>query len=271
MPVTTKFPLPPIWLIVDGTNAVYRDLFGGGPARAADTFSRRLQEMIAWWKPACVITAWDCGPSFRHDLFPGYKADRSRPEGIEQAIAEAKAKCIDVGVGVMSVAGFEADDLLATLADAGRADGCRVVIYSSDKDLHQCIVNGEVCQLIGCKRVKKTGATNQTNHLEFTWRSAKDLQVEFGVTPEQWVDYKCLVGDPSDKIDGVKGIGPQAAGRLLSSCGSIDGFYHNMFKAAVTTGQRAALMNAKSRMPLLKQLCTLRRDVPLPEMWREAC
>lgn len=264
-----KHPKPPIWLIIDGTNCVHRDFFGVGndPEKVATTFERRVTEMIEHWKPACVIAAWDCGPSFRHGLYPQYKAGRQRPDGIAEAIEATKLRCVTMGIGRITVAGFEADDILATLSDAARAEGCRVVIYSNDKDLHQCIEDGEVCQLLKVARVR----AGNKGHLQFDWRSAKDLDVEFGVSPRQWVDYKCLVGDPSDNIAGVNKIGGQTASRLLQACGSIEGFYKSPFKAALSDHQRAILMNAKPQMPLLKTLCTLRRDVPLPEFWREAC
>ncbi len=263
------YPKPPIWLIIDGTNCVHRDFFGVGndPAKVADTFERRIAEMIDHWQPACVVAAWDSGPSFRNGIYPDYKAGRKKPEGISEAIAATQLRCTTMGIGKIIVGGYEADDILATLSDEGRADGCRVVIYSNDRDLHQMISGGEVTQLLKVTRVR--GGNNK--RFDFTFRTAKDLMVEFDVRPDQWVEYKCLVGDPSDNILGFANIGPTTAGRLLRDCGSLDEFYKNPFKTGLTDHQRAICFNHKPYLPLLRELCTLRRDVPLPEFWREGC
>lgn len=262
-----KYPKPPIWLLIDGNNSIHVDAYGAGVERAASTFDRRLEEMIDHWQPAAVITAWDSGPSFRASIFPGYKAGRSKLPGIDGAIALARGNCLRRGVGVITAQGYEADDILATLAMEALAAGCRAVIYSQDKDLHQCIQDGEVLMLLKVKRVTKT---QRTNHLEFTWRNAKDLRVQYGVSAQQWVDYRCMVGDPSDKIQGVAGVGHETAARLLQSCGTLDGFYAAPFKAALSDRQHAAMINAKPRIDTLRKLYTLCRDVPLPELWKEA-
>lgn len=258
---------PPVWLLFDGNNGVVTDAYGSGVERAADTWCKRVVDLRAQFNPTYVVAAWDSGSCFRHELTNTYKAGRKKLPGIDKAIAEAKSRCVEISVSSIEVETFEADDILATLVDAGLADGARVVIVSRDRDLHQCLKEGEVTQLIKTARVKKDGK----NTFDFGWRNADSLRVEYLVRPDQWVDFKCLVGDSSDSIQGVDGIGEQLAGRLLKECGTLDNFYANPFAYKMTDRKRISLMNSKDRIPLLRQLCTLRRDVPLPRYWREAC
>ncbi len=253
---------PPLWILVDGTNAVHRDAYGCGIDKAAATLGRRLDMMDQRWKPAAVVAAFDSGgPTFRHALHPQYKAGRKRLDGIDDAIEAAKEECRKRNIATFVASEFEADDLIATIATAIREDGCQVVIYSADKDLHQLLVLGEITQLVA---VRKDG-----HRLDCSWVTECSLQSKYMVTPRQWVDWKVLVGDPSDNIAGVKGIGPESAGHLLRTCGSIDEFYRRPFAAPLSDRQRVAVLNAKSRLPLARQLCTLRTDAPLPELWKE--
>lgn len=253
---------PPLWILIDATNAVHRDAHGCGIAKAAATLGRRVEMMDAKWNPSAIVAAFDAdGPTFRHQLYPQYKAGRKRLDGIDDAIAEAKEELGRRGIACMTSPEFESDDIIATISDAVREDGGQVMIYSADKDLHQLLVIGEVTQLQG---VKKEGGS-----LSCQWMTACLLQSKYGVRPDQWVDWKVLVGDPSDNIPGVKGIGPEAATNILKACGSLDEFYKRPFAAPLSDRQRAAALNAKSLTPLARQLCTLRTDATLPELWKE--
>lgn len=265
-----RYPKPPIWLLVDGNNQVVTDAHGVGVMGAAATLTRRLQLLINWWEPACVITCWDSKHSWRKDFHPIYKAGRIKLEGIENAIAAARDDIHAMGLGVMEVDGFEADDLIATLADQARADSCRAVIMSRDKDLHQCLIDGEVCQLLKAVRVQTSNA--RSGRIELHWRSCKDIRVEYGVEASQWIDYQCLVGQTGDNIRGVHGVGPKTAAQLLSRFRSLEEFFHDPWRSGLAARQIAAVMNDRSYLTkIAKPLCTLRRDVPLPELWREAC
>ena len=252
---------PPIWLLIDGTHHVYRDFYAAGD-RDASLLRARIPLLFDHFKPARIVAAFDCGPSFRSRLFPAYKGERSKPEEIDAAIDAAKAAYIDEEIDLIEAPDFEADDILATLSRLGRSLGNRIVIASADKDLHQLILEGEVLQAVRLLRDRDQLSPGYVN--------ANDLQVQYFVTPEQWVDYRCLIGDKSDNIDGVRGIGKETAGRILSQIGSLDAFYANPFKVAgIKPGIHAKLINAKPRIPLLRQLLTLRDDVPLPEGWSD--
>jgi 5'-3' exonuclease len=247
---------PPVHLIVDGNNQIVTAAYGArGNASAAPAMVReRLAKMVDRLNPESVIVAFDSGECFRHEILPSYKSDRTRLAGIDVAIATAKKQLKKAGYQILVAPGFEADDIIATCAKDAVEAGAKAIMYSADKDLHQCILEGKINQCRKCE-VKDNDA------LEFTWRTSKGLFVEFGVYPSQWVDWKCMVGDPTDKIPGVDHVGRETAARLLAACGSLDGFYANPWKAALSDRQHHAMINAKDRIPMLRELCTLRRDV----------
>jgi DNA polymerase-1 len=256
---------PPLWLLVDGNNVVQADAHAPnvGVAKAAATLNRRLELLNAKWSTAFAIAVWDCdSPTFRHRLFAEYKQGRKRLVGIDRAIDECKEIFREHAFANMDAPGFEADDLLATLRDEAISDGARVVIYSSDRDLHQLLAEGETSIV---KKVRRTG-----DELSFEFLTAAGLLEKYKVRPDQWVDFKILTGDPSDGIPGIDHIGAVTAGNLLATCGSLDAFFANPFKAPLSDRQRAKIMNAKSRLPMLRGLCQLRHDVPLPELWKES-
>ncbi len=259
----TNATKPPIWILIDATNIVHRDAHGVGITNAAENLGRRIEAINQKFDPAAIVAAFDPpGKSWRHSLHKGYKAGRVRMLGIDDALDVAKDVCSRCNVRPFVIDGFEADDVIATLTDAVVSMGNRVIVYSADKDLHQLIREGEVLQLLNMKR--------KLGKIECEWFNAADMMEKHLVTPEQWVEWKMLVGDPSDKIDGVPGIGDKTASNILASCGTLEEFYKRPFAAPISPKQRTAVMNARPKMELTKQLCTLRRDVPLPEMWMEA-
>lgn len=247
-----------LWVLVDGTNNVYRDFHAAGDVEGR-LFRQRISAVAEQWNPARIVVAFDVGKSFRHKLFDGYKAGRSRPDGIDAALDAARHACILEVVDSIEVIDYEADDLIATMQDQALEAGDRAVIISADKDLHQLIRAGKVTQAITCRR--------QQGKLQCDWLTAESLYEKYAVHPEQWVDYRILIGDKSDGIAGIDGIGPVAAKQLLGDCGSIDAFYKNPFKARVSSVIQTKLMNARDQVPGLRELLTLRYDVPLPEGW----
>ena len=254
---------PPMWILIDATNIVHRDAHGVGVTKAAENLGRRIEAINQRFDPAAIVAAFDPdGKSWRHSLHEGYKAGRIRMPGIDAALEAAKDVCWRCHVRPFVINDFEADDVIATLTDAAVGLGNRVVVYSSDKDLHQLIREGEVLQLLNMKR--------KFGKFECEWFNADHMREKYQVTPEQWVEWKVLVGDPSDKIDGVPGIGDKTASNILAACGTLEEFYKRPFAAPISPKQRAAVLNARPKMELTKRLCTLRRDVPLPEMWMEA-
>lgn len=249
---------PPLWLLIDGQNIVHRDAHAFGVARASATFARRLDYLGQKFAPEAIITAWDTdAPTFRHRLYPDYKSGRKRLD----AIGAAKDECLRRCIPCIESPGFEADDILATLTAEAKADGRRVVIYSSDRDLHQLIAAGEVTQLARVTRDKAS--------IHCLWVTEAALRSKYGIGPAQFVDLKCLIGDPSDNIPGVDRIGMITARNILQACGTLDAFFDRPFAAPLSPAQRAAVVRARPNIPMARQLATLRADVPLPQLWRE--
>lgn len=249
----------PIWLLIDGNNHVHRDYHAAGVGRVGPVFSARIDNMIARWSPERVMVAFDCGRCFRHDIAQDYKAGRERPADIDEAIEVAKDVAIGHAADVLSVGGFEADDVIATWTRIAVEAGARVLISSSDKDLHQLIRKGVVCQLT--KFSRSYGGVSA----EFINR---DRLLEcFGVTPEQWVEFRMLTGDPSDNISGIAGFGPKTAATLLRDCGSIERFFRLPFSTGISERLKNRLRQSQDKLDELRSLLSLRNDVPLPENW----
>ena len=213
-----------------------------------------------------VAVCMDGPPYFRKDIDPAYKAQRDKENNavIAHQIALAADALRADGFPVWQVTGFEADDLLATattLALSSIIDppivDTRVTVCSSDKDL---------LQLVSDRVTFKSLTTG--NDLDEAAVVAK-----FGVRPSQMRDYLTLVGDTSDNVQGCKGVGPKKAAELLAKCGNLEGIYGlltahgTQFTPALATNLR----EFEPRMPTVRQLVTLRTDVPLPfeEVFRE--
>lgn len=253
---------PPTWLLLDGNNHAHRDCHAAGVAQVPSLFGGRIDAMMETWQPARVICAFDAGETFRHRIEPRYKSGRERHPDVAEAIAAVRDECLAAAVDVLEAPDFEADDIIATMTELGREAGNRIVIASADKDLHQLIRPGEVLQLIECKR--------SGTKLDPTWRNAENLVAKYGVRPDQWVDYRIMVGDASDNLPGIDKIGSVTAAKILKSCDSLDGFYCNPHAAPIGPAAATRMINAKPQVPRLRELMTLRIDVPLPETWSVA-
>ena len=197
----------------------------------------------------------DAGRSFRRDLAPSYKA--ARPEhdaSLQHQIDLAKEQLAADGFPVWAVKGFEADDLIATATKlALDTPDLIVLVVSADKDL---------LQLVG-PRVRAMSVRDGSI------LDAAAVMAKFGVGPHQMRDYLTLVGDASDNIKGVKGIGPKRAAELLAAFGSLDELYRRLTETGgaglgLTPSGVAALKDFRSQLPTTRTLITLRSDVDLP-------
>lgn len=193
----------------------------------------------------------DSGKSFRHELSADYKANRPESDArlhhqIKLAIEQFHAD----GFPVWKVAGFEADDLVATAACKAVIEGRDVLIVSADKDLLQLVGDG-----IRQMRPEKGDIFD-----------VKAVQEKFGISPNQIVDYLSLVGDASDNVIGAKGIGPKTATKLLQAYGSIVGIMNALREEPkkFTPSTTASLQEFATRAATVQELITLRFDVPIP-------
>lgn len=220
----------------------------GEPVSAVFGFAQSLIKLVADWQPCFLAAAFDEHPvySFRSRVYPDYKADRGEPpEDLEPQFARCAEVARALGIAIFIRKGFEADDILATLARRLRAPGRIVEIVTEDKDMYQLIRPGVAVRTFRGVRV-----------------DAKDVRARFGVSPAQAADYQALVGDPTDSVPGVPGVGPKTARVLLSTFADLEDLLGNLHRVADRRlRQRLEAHAEQARLSL--QLTRLRDDVPL--------
>lgn len=241
-------------ILIDGNNWFARDFFASGPT-CSDNFVRRLKDVAADLRPDRVIVSWDSPVCFRRQLCPTYKAHRDdKPEGFHKTLGLVRSMVEDIdAVESLEVTGFEADDILAAAAYDCLHEGERAMIFSADRDLHQCLVGGQINQVLSVERVNR-------QLLKYNVLPAAGLKDKYGVHPHQWIEYRSMTGDTSDGIKGCVGIGPNTAAKVLSTCDSLDRFYASPFAVALSARHRQLLINFKAELPRIRELITLRTD-----------
>jgi DNA polymerase-1 len=199
-------------------------------------------------QPTHMCVVFDApGRTFRDDLFKDYKANRPpTPPDLIAQIDLAHQVADAFGYKVLSLAGVEADDVIATLVRNAKADALSVVIGSSDKDLMQLC--SEDVKLLDAMKNRLMGPA--------------EVQEKWGVLPDKLGDVLALMGDSVDNVPGVPGIGPKTAAELITTYGSLDGVLANVEKIKGKKGQ--AIAEARSVLALSRELVRLRDDVPLP-------
>jgi DNA polymerase I len=243
-------------VLVDGTNCVYRAFFApmtdlrtsdGTPTKAVLVFTNMLLKTLREEKPDYCAVVFDArGKTFRHEVFSEYKAGRdAQPEDLALQFPLAREIVDALSLPILERAGVEADDLIATLVRRAPADA-RVSIVSTDRDLMQ-LVDARV-QLLDGIRDRRYGPA--------------EVEARFGVPPAQVLDLRALVGDTSDNIPGVKGIGEKGAAQLIRQYGDLENLIAHVGEIAGKRPREALLAQA-DRARLSKQLATLRDDVPL--------
>ncbi|MDR3567917.1 MAG: DNA polymerase I [Syntrophobacteraceae bacterium] len=211
------------FFIIDGSSYIYRAFYAirrlansrGMATQAVYGFLTMLFKVMRERKPDYICVVFDApGRNFRHDLSAAYKATRqSIPEELIPQIPYIKKVARYLGVPQMELEGYEADDLIATLTRWASARGVEIVVVSGDKDLHQLICDPVVRQW------------DPQNDRVFDERAVIE---RFGVSPAQIVDYLALVGDTSDNVCGVKGVGAKTASQLLQKWGSLEKIYAHL-------------------------------------------
>jgi len=191
--------------------------------------------------------------TFRHELYPEYKANRSEmPVDLRPQIGIAREILDAMGVKALGVDGYEADDLLATLAHQIVELGGKCVIVTTDKDCRQ-LINDNVSLF---------------NLRKQTILQREQVLSDWGVMPEQVVDYQALVGDSSDNVPGVSGVGAKTASDLLNKFETLDSIYENLLK--IPEKQASKLRSGKESAYLSKKLVQLRKDVPFSVDWENS-
>ncbi len=214
-------------LLVDGHSILNRAFFGlpdmvnsnGDHINAVQGFLNILFSFIEREKPTHLTVAFDeSAPTFRHEIFAAYKGTRKpMAEELRSQVPMMQQMLSAMGVTVVKRAGLEADDLLGTMAKIAEENGLDVVILSGDRDLLQLAT---ARTRISIPKTKKTGTEIEDYY-------ADDVISYYGVTPSEFIDMKALMGDNSDNIPGVPGIGEKTAGAIISTYHSIEAAYEN--------------------------------------------
>ena len=254
--------MPPVLYLIDGHALAYRTYFAltagmpndrlqtrtGEPTAAIYGFANVLLRLLEQEKPEYLAVAFDTGKTFRNELFPGYKATRAKmPEDLRPQVERIRQMVDAFHVPRLELEGAEADDILGTIARQAVAQGLGVKIITGDRDLLQLVDDRVVINLAGSKLSEAKNFT------------AADVKASLGVTPEQVVDYKALVGDHSDNIPGVPGVGEKTAVSLLEQFGTLDAIYAHL--DAVPARAAAKLVAGKDSAYMSKDLATIRTDV----------
>ncbi len=266
--------------LIDAMSLVFRAFFApmqmalvspsGMPTKAIYIFLRTLRKILKDHSPDRVAVAFDlAAPTFRDKLFEKYKANRPEfPEDLSVQLPYVRRFCRALGIPLVEKEGFEADDVIGTLARDGAAHDMNVYIVSGDEDLFQ-LVNDKVCVL----KPSRGGGEGET-----VCDAAKVKEI-IGVAPEQVVDWLALTGDSSDNIPGARPlpgqepplaegqkkrsyIGPKGATELIQRFGTLDNVLEN-YEKVERQSYRDALRDFKKEALLSKELATIRTDVPL--------
>lgn len=244
--------------LIDGNSLLFRAYYGvhsrltrsdGTPTGAVYGFFNMILPILSAAKPddifVCVFDA--SRRTFRQDIYPGYKANRDEtPADLISQSVLVQTGMTALGMPVLCIPGVEADDVIATLATQNCAVADKTRIITSDKDLMQLV--SECIYLYDGMKQKQI---NEPEVLE-----------KFGVKPSQVVDVQSLMGDSSDNVPGVRGIGPKKAAELVNQFGSLDGVYENIDKIS-NERTRNLLIESKNLAYISKQLVTLKTDVDL--------
>jgi DNA polymerase-1 len=251
-------PRPTLFLI-DGSSQMYRAYHAfrgkglsnqeGHTTHAVYVFVTMLRKLISDHHPEYMAASFDlAGPTFRDRIVTDYKATRqAMPDDLAEQIAWVHEACEAMGVPIVTAPGYEADDVIGTIALRAAADGFDVAIVSIDKDFFQLVHDG-----VRVYDPREDGA----------WFDAQGVIEKFGVKPSQVVDVLALVGDTSDNVAGVPGVGKKGAVDLITAHGSLDALLDNAAELAQRK-YREALIAHRADALQSRELVTIRTDVPL--------
>jgi DNA polymerase-1 len=246
--------------VLDAYGLIYRSYFAfinkpltnpeGKNVSAVFGFFRALHALLAERSPELFLAAFDSRtPTFRHELYAEYKATRQKtPEDLHAQVPVIEEILTALGVPLLRQDGFEADDIIASVAEKARAEGRGCVIVSGDKDLMQ-LVGGTVSIL----KPGKAGGWEAVD--------AEGVRAEWGVGPELMLDLLSLTGDASDNVPGVRGVGDKTAVKLLSQYGTLDGVYEHAAEIPGAMGKK--VIEGKEMAYFSRRLIALCADVPL--------
>ncbi|MDP6764135.1 MAG: DNA polymerase I [Planctomycetota bacterium] len=247
--------------LLDGTALAYRAHFAmarsglttreGRPTGASYGFTMTLRRLLAEERPERIAVAFDPpGKTFRHEQFADYKATRQRmPEELVDQLDDVRAIVRGHGIPIFEVPGYEADDVIGTLATDAEARGWEVMLVSGDKDFMQL-----VSERVKIYNVFKPG-------IDLLIEDADAVREKFGCDPAHVIDVLAIMGDASDNVPGVKGIGEKGAIKLIERFGSVAGVLDGIDE--IKGKAREHIERDREQLEMSLDLVTIRRDVPL--------
>ncbi len=248
-------------ILIDGNNILFRSYYAtaysgsnlknskGFPTNALYGFINMINKILNEEKPEYVMIAFDKGKTFRHDKYPDYKGGRGKtPDELLEQFPVAKQLTEAMGITYLEIDNYEADDIIGTFAQKiEESTDYTATIISSDKDLLQLVTDK-----VDMKLLKQVG---------FVRMHVKEFQETYGVDPIRMIDLKALMGDPSDNIPGVKGIGEKTAISLLKQYGTIDNLYQHIDEVKGKVKEKLELDKESCYMSY--DLATIYREVPI--------
>ncbi|MFV0307965.1 MAG: DNA polymerase I [Desertimonas sp.] len=251
----------PKLLVLDGNSLTYRAFFAlpqdmatasGQLTNAVFGFTSMFINVLKEQRPDSVLVAFDRPePTFRHRSDPDYKANRdAAPDSLRQQMGLVREVLDALGVATCELAGWEADDLIATAAEQAVTRGDDVVIVTGDRDVYQLVRDPHIRVLYNRRGVSDYALYDEAGIIERT-----------GVTPAQYPEYAALRGDPSDNLPGVPGVGEKTAAKLINKYGGLDGIFEHVDEQ--TPKLRESLGASEPRVRKNHEVSVLRRDAPV--------
>jgi DNA polymerase-1 len=248
-------------LLLDGNSLTYRAFFAlptdmatasGQVTNAVFGFTSMLINLIKDHRPDAMVVAFDRPePTFRHLMSPEYKAQRDEtPDILRQQMGLVRQVLDALRISTVDLVGWEADDVIATIAERAKHAGHDVIIVTGDRDSYQLVSDPHVKVLYNRRGVSDYAFYDEAGIVDRT-----------GVTPAQYPEYAALRGDPSDNLPGVPGVGEKTAAKLITSYGGLDGIFANVDQQ--TPKLRQNLIDHEARARSNHELMVLRRDAPI--------
>jgi DNA polymerase-1 len=245
--------------LVDGNNLAYRAYFAlpeelatsdGFPTNALLGFTNMLFKLLTDYRPRAVAVAWDTRPVERHELHEGYKADRKpTPDLLGEQFPHFRPIVEAFGYRNLEFEGWEADDVIATLATRADEAGIKTCVVSTDRDAFQ-LVTENICLMMTPRGVQDPQVY-----------TPERVEARYGITPEQIPDFIGLKGDTSDNIPGVPGIGDKTAGQLIAQYGSLEDVIEHADE--LSPARRKNIVEHAEIARDSKELATMRRDLDI--------
>jgi DNA polymerase-1 len=261
--------MDPTLILIDGHALAYRMFYAlpleafttddGEPTNATFGFTRTLLERLLSDKPPQYFAvSFDLGRTFRDDMFAEYKGTREKmPDELRVQIGRIKDVVRAFNIPILELEGYEADDVLGTVARQAKGAGVRAHIITGDRDLLQLVDDNTAVELPPRRGSQAPEVYDTAAVVDY-----------FGVSPSQVVDWKAMVGDTSDNIPGVRGVGQKTATRLLQQYGSLDAVYENIESIKGAMGKKLA--DGKENAYLSYKLAKIVTDAPIT-LELEAC